>query len=172
MEKKLNDKAQLYVADFKEKIKAKVIDLGFPELNQSAATELLEFINEHTRLTFDQKDLDKRRRVKNSIPVSNRCIACRASGEQCTRRRKDDCEYCGTHSKGTPHGVFNENAENVVLQQRVEVFVEEIKGIVYYIDHFGNVYKTEDILEQKENPRIIAKWVKVGTTYTIPEFGI
>lgn len=172
MEKKLNDKVQLYVANFKDKVKTKTTELGFQHLDKEKTAELLEFVNEFERLIFDSKDLDKRKRVKNSIPVVNRCIARRASGEQCTRRRKEECEYCGTHSKGTPHGVFNDDDENVVINQRIEVFVEEIKGIVYYIDHFGNVYKTEDILENNLNPQIIAKWVKVGTTYTIPQFGI
>ena len=28
----------------------------------------------------------------------------------------------------------------------------------YYIDDFNNIYKTEDILENKPNPNIIAKY--------------
>jgi len=172
MEKKINDRVQQYVAEFKDKIKSKVTELGVQDLNQTIAAELLEFINEYDRLVFTTEDLVKRKRVKNSIPVSNRCIAKRASGEQCTRRRKDDCECCGTHSKGTPHGIYSENDQNTVVSHRVEAFAEEIKGIVYYIDNHQNVYLTEDVLEKKENPRIIAKWVKVGTVYTIPAFGI
>jgi len=39
----------------------------------------------------------------------------------------------------------------------VEVFATEIKGILYYVDAFQNVYRTEDILESRENPRIIGK---------------
>ena len=40
---------------------------------------------------------------------------------------------------------------------REEVVAEEIQGIVYYIDRAGNVYHTEDILENRENPRKIAR---------------
>ena len=48
----------------------------------------------------------KRKRVKNVVHLSDRCCAKRANGEQCTRRRKDTTtEYCGTHLKGTPHGI-------------------------------------------------------------------
>ena len=47
-----------------------------------------------------------------------------------------------------------------------------IKGIVYYIDKFNNVYKTEDILEGRENPRIIAKCVRENGKCTIPELGL
>jgi hypothetical protein len=39
----------------------------------------------------------------------------------------------------------------------VEVCATEIKGILYYVDAFQNVYRTEDILESRENPRIIGK---------------
>jgi hypothetical protein len=53
-----------------------------------------------------------------------------------------------------------------------EVVAEEINGIVYYIDQEKNVYKTEDILKEKENPKIIAKWEMVNGKYTIPEFGL
>jgi hypothetical protein len=52
------------------------------------------------------------------------------------------------------------------------VFAEEISGIVYYIDKFKNVYKTDDVLQAKLNPVIIAKWEKNGEKYTIPEFGL
>jgi hypothetical protein len=43
---------------------------------------------------------------------------------------------------------------------------------VYYIDKFGNVYQAEDIVVNKHNPTIIAKYVKNGDVFTIPEFGI
>jgi len=40
----------------------------------------------------------------------------------------------------------------------VEVVATDIQGIVYYVDEYKNVYKTEDILNAVENPRIIAKY--------------
>jgi hypothetical protein len=108
--------------------------------------------------------------------MENRCSAKRANGEQCTRKRRDDCEFCGTHYKGTPHGVTTqtdasaETASNESIT--LEVFAEEIGGIVYYIDKCKNVYKTDDVLQTKMNPTIIAKWEKMGDKYTIPEFGL
>jgi len=137
---------------------------------------LLEFVYEYNRLSFEKEDFLKRRRVKNSVPIENRCNAKRANGEQCTRKRKDDCEFCGTHYKGTPHGIANtgDAKEGTNQQEAVafEVFAEEISGIVYYIDKFKNVYKTDDVLQAKLNPVIIAKWEKNGEKYTIPEFGL
>ena len=56
--------------------------------------------------------------------------------------------------------------------QKVEVWAQDIQGIVYYIDKANNVYQAEDIVGNKTNPKIIAKYLKVGETYSIPEFNI
>jgi len=53
----------------------------------------------------------------------------------------------------------------------MKIWVEDIKGIVYYIDVDKNVYNTEDIVGNRENPRIIARWSKNESgVYSIPEF--
>ena len=56
--------------------------------------------------------------------------------------------------------------------QKIEVWAQDIQGIMYYIDKSGNVYKAEEIILNKINPKIIAKYVKNGDHYSIPEFGI
>lgn len=170
MEKRLNVKLEEYITTFKNGIRDKLVELNMGDVKKNA--QLMEYIYDYNRLTLDHDDFIKRKRVKNSIPEVNRCVAKRASGEQCTRRRKDDCEFCGTHSKGTPHGLVNDNDSNIRPNQQMEVFAQEIRGIVYYLDKFGNVYKTEDVMSSTENPRIIAKYVINGNKYTIPEFGL
>jgi hypothetical protein len=52
------------------------------------------------------------------------------------------------------------------------VVAEEIFGIVYYIDDANNVYKTEDIMQDKPNPDIIAKYVRQNGRITVPELGL
>ena len=172
MEKRINKKIEIYVTSFKDHVRNKITELDFNE--KTKINELLEFVYEYNRFSLAKEDLSKRKRIKNSIPSSNRCNAKRANGEQCTRRRKDHCEFCGTHSKGTPNGLIqdNENSGNIAINHKMEVFAEEIKGIVYYIDNNSNVYNTEDILSEKINPRIIAKYVKDDNKYSIPEFGL
>ena len=174
MEKRINDQLKTYLSKFKDDIRDKIVELGLGETEN--VNELLEFIYEYNRLSFEKEDFMKRRRVKNSVPMENRCNAKRANGEQCTRKRREECEFCGTHYKGTPHGVAtpNDASEEAISNEAVtlEVFAEEIGGIVYYIDKFKNVYKTDDVLQAKMNPTIIAKWVKTGDRYTIPEFGL
>jgi hypothetical protein len=170
MDKKLNKVIDSYITEFKDNIRLKVIKLDIE--NKDKANELLEYMYDYERLILSKDLFQKRKRIKNSIPVSNRCNAKRANGEQCTRRKKKECEFCGTHSKGTPHGLFESDSELCVSLEKIEVIAEDIKGIVYYIDKYNNVYKTEDILQGKENPRIIATCVKVDGSYTIPEFGL
>jgi hypothetical protein len=167
MESRANKTIENYIIKFKDDIKSKIIEMNFAEKEKTA--ELLGYIYDYERLCFTKEDFSKRKRIKNSIPSTNRCLAKRASGEQCTRRKRDDCEYCGTHSKGTPHGTIinGETPENVM--HKLDVVVEHIRGIPYYIDRFCNVYNTEDIQSGADNPRIITKAVKVGDTYTLPD---
>jgi len=171
MEKRLNTKIETYVREFKDDIRNKITELDI-QLEKSKVNELLEFVYDYQRLSLTKEDLVKRTRVKNSIPSTNRCIAKRSNGEQCTRRKKEGCEYCGTHVKGVPHGSVELNASSQVSNQKVEVFVKDFRGIVYYIDKNENVYKTEDILEGKTNPQIIAKYVVNNDNYTIPSLGL
>jgi energy-converting hydrogenase Eha subunit F len=170
MEKRLNKKIEDYVTSFKDAVKEKAESLGISKSEEMA--DLLTYIYDYERLTLGKEDFAKRKRVKNVVPFFDRCCAKRASGEQCTRRKKDSSEYCGTHLKGTPHGMMDEQAEPVATTQKVEVWAQDIMGIIYYIDKAGNVYQAEDIVVNKMNPKVIAKYVKNGDVYTIPEFGI
>jgi len=180
MEKRLNKRIDDYVMTLKNEIKSKMILLGIEKAEN--ANLLIQYIYDYERFQFQKEDFSKRKRVKNTINCFERCCAKRSNGEQCTRKKKEGNEYCGTHVKGTPHGIFDNNeldndGNKVTIQalattQKIEVWVEDIKGIMYYIDKNGNVYQAEDIVMNKLNPKIIAKYVRVGNTYKIPEFGI
>jgi hypothetical protein len=132
--------------------------------------QLLQYIYDYERLSFAKEDFQKRKRVKNFVPIFDRCCAKRATAEQCTRRKKEGSEYCGTHMKGTPHGVVDSQGETATTTQKIEVYAQDIQGIIYYIDKNNNVYQAEDIISNKMNPKIIAKYVKNGEEYSIPEF--
>jgi len=160
MDKRLNKKLEVYVIKFKDDLRDKINGLDFTD--KGKAGELVEFIYEYERLALTRDDFSKRKRVKNSIPGTNRCSAKRASGEQCTRRRKEGCEFCGTHFKGAPHGLITSNVESETLKHSLEVNAEDIDGIIYYIDKYNNVYKTEDILKSVENPQVIGTYKKPG----------
>ena len=170
MEKRLNKKAETYVTTFKDSIREKAAQMGMSKNDQ--VNQLLQYIYDHDRLSFVKEDFQKRKRVKNFVPIFDRCCAKRASGEQCTRKKKDDGEFCGTHMKGTPHGIMDNQQENKFTTQKIEVWAQDIQGIIYYIDKNSNVYQAEDIISNKINPKIIAKYVNEGENYSIPEFNI
>jgi len=169
MERRISKKVETYVTSFKDDIRDKATSLGLKNENMNM---LLQYIYDYERISLSKDDFMKRKRVKNVVPFFDRCSAKRASGEQCTRRKKDDCVYCGTHMKGTPHGLVDEQEENKQQTQKIEVWAQDIQGIIYYIDNTGNVYQAEDIVSNKMNPKIIAKYVKNGDTISIPDFGI
>jgi len=165
MERRLNKKINDYVHNFKTELVEKI------KTTQTTSSEMMELINyvyQFDNLEINKDDLMKRKRVKSTVPVYDRCCAKRANGEQCTRRKKEDCQYCGTHTKGTPHGILNDS-ESAPTTKKVDVQAIDIKGIIYYLDNNNNVYDTEDIVSNKKNPRVIAKYVKTGNEYSIPE---
>jgi hypothetical protein len=170
MERRLNKKVETYITTFKDSIREQATQLGLS--NDIKSTQLLQYIYDYDRLLFGKEDFQKRKRVKNFVPIYDRCCAKRAAGEQCTRRRKEGSEYCGTHMKGTPHGIMDTSDEPKVNTTKVEVWVQDIQGIVYYIDKFNNVYDTADIIKNQMNPKIIAKYVKTGESFSIPELNI
>jgi hypothetical protein len=156
MEKRINKKFENYITTLKENIREKSIELG---MNDEKMNDLIQYIYNYERMTLNKDDFMKRKRVKNVVPYFERCCAKRANGEQCTRRKKEECEYCGTHMKGTPHGLV-EDEENKQTMQKIELWAQEIMGIVYYLDKFGNVYQAEDIVNNKVNPKVICKYAK------------
>ena len=170
MEKRLNKKLEVWISGFKDNIREKATQIGISKNDQT--NQLIQYIYDYDRLTFGKEDFQKRKRVKNVVPFFDRCCAKRASNEQCTRRKKDGIEYCGTHMKGTPHGIIDNQNESKPNTQKIEVWAQDIQGIIYYIDKAYNVYQAEDIIVNKLNPKIIAKYIKNGDVYNIPEFNI
>ena len=170
MDRRINKKIENYISEFKENVKNKASELGI--LGKDIG--LVQYMYDYERLILVKEDFQKRKRVKNAVNLSDRCCAKRANGEQCTRRRKDlSIEFCGTHLKGRPHGTCDlekdaEGSEGT----KVEVWAQDIQGIIYYIDKIANVYQAEDIVSNKLNPCIIAKYVKNGDVYSIPQFGL
>jgi hypothetical protein len=177
MERRINKKLENYTTNFKENVKQKAIEIavefGLGLENDAKLSQLIQYIYDYDRLVLTKEDFMKRKRIKNTVKLSERCCAKRANGEQCTRRRKDETtEYCGTHLKGTPHGICDFTEEQNPSGQKIQIFTQEIQGIIYYIDNNSNVYQMEDIIQNKSNPKVIAKYLLSNDVYSIPEFNI
>tara|TARA_B100001057_G_C22279371_1_gene730104 strand:+ start:33 stop:551 length:519 start_codon:yes stop_codon:yes gene_type:complete len=171
MEKRINKKIDGHFKDFKDDIKNKIDSISH-NLSEVELSELLQYIYDYEKITLTNEDFVKRKRIKNEVPVVNRCCALRANKEQCTRRRRKNSDFCGTHIKGSPHGILDSSEEEIPVKQKIEVWIEEIRGIHYYLDANGNVYCPQDISKNIESPKIIATYEKQGGIYTIPGLGI
>jgi|TARA_B110000114_G_C15090077_1_gene398118 hypothetical protein len=173
MEKRIKNKLDKQQVEFKSEIR-KWFDTNNLLVDNEKKSEFLKFVYDYDSVSLCQDDFQKRKRVKNIVPQCDRCEACRADGDQCTRRQQVNEKYCGTHRKGTPNGIMN--VTNIAYDEKhkkIEVWYEEINGIYYYIDDSNNVYKNEDIMNNKESPDIIGQWVKNDKgEYTIPGLGI
>lgn len=165
MEVKVSKKIETYLSKFKLDIAKQINDLKLTEADN--INDLMTFIWDYPRLTISTEDITRKKRVKNTVPQFERCTAKRCSGEQCTRRRKDNEEFCGTHIKGTPHGVITKDSNEDNNYKKVSVWIQEISGISYYIDNMYNVYNMEDIIQNKMNPRVIFKWKMEDGEYVI-----
>lgn len=154
MENRINRIVETYLVEFKDGMRNVI---NRTDIHNTDKTTLLEFLYNYEKLEITKENITKRKRVKNVLPVIDRCIACRANGEQCTRRRKEENEYCGTHVKNRPYGIITNmsNIQNTVL---VSLRVEEVNGIIYHVDELNNVYHNEDIISKVDTPRIIGKF--------------
>ena len=153
MEEKLVNKVNTYMQVYNEKL-----------CQCKSMEDIKSFIESHEKFNLEDLEINKKKRTKNQIKPEEQCQALRANKTQCTRRKKSDCTYCGTHSKGTPYGVI---ATNTVpnCKKNLQLFTQEMQGILYYIDHDGNIYNTEDIVNRVTKPRIVGKYDCTNDVY-------
>lgn len=164
MEKRINKKFDIWRTQFKNDI---ITNIKNNINKKDFIRNIEEYIMNYESIVIDKQDLTKRKRVKNSVPLCDKCCALRANGEQCSRRRKDNSKFCGTHIKGIPHGeITNEPPKKT--HKTVQLWIQEIHGINYYIDDSNNVYDYNDIINNNSNPRVIAHYIKSVNGYSIP----
>jgi hypothetical protein len=93
-----------------------------------------------------------------------RCVAIRAGGKQCTRRRKDDTTFCGTHARCTQAGnavaVTSMNVNDPGTEKVSHTGTERAlraaispSGIPQFVDDSGEVWCAEDVCAGHTNPR-------------------
>ena len=161
MEKRANMLLETFIVKFKDDIRDKVVSLGLPE---EEAHEIIQFVYDYERPVLTNNDISKPKRTKTTIPIASRCSAKLANNEQCTRKRRKDCDFCGTHANSKPNGLMTNEEEHAEFlkssNQKVEISAEDVNGIIYHVDSFGNAYNTEDILRGSENPRIVGTFAK------------
>ena len=165
MEKRIKQKVDSYFKSYNNDL------LTWCKVNNNnniSYSDILEYINSKNNFCLEDSDFQKRKRSKNIIPQYVRCCAKRANGEQCTRKKKDNISYCGTHEKNRPHGTIDDIPNSQTLK-KIEVWLQDINGILYYIDNNNNVYNNEDILNNITNPEVLYKYKVINNKYSIIE---
>ena len=163
MEKRLNKHINDIIANYNDSLTEILSD------QRTDSETKIKLISELPKMAISIDDVLKKRRVRNTVSDNERCCAYRATGERCTRKKKDGCDLCGTHIKGTPHGCIN--ATNIVKEEenfsKITVETRDVNGIVYYVDKENNVYSSIDIMKNMVNPQIIGKLTQEanGTFY-------
>jgi len=114
---------------------------------------------------FCLNDFMKKKRARNVIPDEERCCAFRADKMRCTRKRKDGNEVCGTHMKGVSNGMINESTPAVNMKT-VDIWTQDIGGIIYYIDANNNVYCSNDIMKSSTSPKVIGSCTNDDGVFT------
>ena len=127
MERKISYKVDAYIIEMKDALSSKIRELGTAASAAAASAsasdssgtpieqlckQLTTFVYEYEKLKLTKEDFMKRKRVKNTVPIQQRCLAKRANGEQCTRKKKEGCDYCGTHTKGVPCSIMDDVIDN------------------------------------------------------------
>ena len=157
MERRISKLLNNYIAEMKKEFKKKMEELEIPQ--DEKMNKLFQFIYDYPPVKIQKNDIAKRTRQKNIVPLCDRCTALRANNEQCTRRRKENQVLCGTHLKGTPHGLIQTD-QQIPSHTKITVWPEDINGIINFIDSNHNIYDPMDIHHNSTNPKIIAKWKK------------
>ncbi len=159
MESRINNKVNDYIQSFKKDMCSKIENDGFENKN-----DLVKYIYDYDNFKLATEDINKKQRNKTTICSSERCQAKRSIGEQCSRRRKGPCKFCGTHEKGQPHGVIddpliNGGKDNILLEVnnnnneiKIDVYTEERNGVIYFKDKNEVYYNTDDVMMGKKNP--------------------
>ena len=155
MENKINKKVENYLELYKEAIKQRIQEL---KLDNAIQSSLFDVIYNFNNLYLEKEDFMKRKRIVTNVPLNDRCSAKKANGEQCTRKKKENSKYCGTHEKCQPHGIVSITDTSTSSVKR-SISILDINGINYYVDDSNNVYDTADILKNSNVPNIIGKLV-------------
>lgn len=162
MDRKINAKIDDYLTTFKQNLIDELNKNNNAASNAANASMIQYILNyEHCKIVVEE--LHKKKRIINHISPEIRCTAKLANGGQCTRKKNCDSEYCGTHVKGLPYGMHNEDEEKREKEEKekeetvvtVDAWLQDINGIACYVDANSNVYRTEDIINNIPNPTVI-----------------
>lgn len=145
-----------FVDNFKKDVKKNFMDSSENEFN--SFVDNYDSFKNHSILKVKSKS-------SPIIPPNQRCIARKSTTDQCTRRKNKISCFCGIHSKVQPFGFCKDSLDNDCIMRIIVLYTQDINGIIYHLDEFLNIYNTEDVINNKQNPRIIGRAIRVNDAY-------
>lgn len=153
-----------------------LIKLIEDEIDKSLKNISDKYNIEHSEISFFKPNINKistiiglKKRIRRTLPNELMCMGRKLDGEQCTRSRLNNKEYCLTHQKRLPNGRIDD--ENYVKKEKgkrgrkkkfseiensedyIPTRIIEINNTKYLKDFDNNVY-TYNISE----PTLIGKF--------------
>ena len=92
----------------------------------------------------------KKRKKNKQLGKDELCMAKKADGCQCTRRRKENNEYCGKHLGNLKFGRIDDDEKYKDTDKYIKTMHEKINGNDYLVDENNVVYSFD-----KNNPTVI-----------------
>jgi hypothetical protein len=111
--------------------------------------------------------ITKNKTKKTQLSSSEICVARKADGQRCTRKRRDKLEYCGKHSSHLKYGRADDTKPTETDEKYVMTWHECIDGSDYLVDNQNVVY-TYNL----ENPEIVGKKNSEGKLVLLDEMQI
>lgn len=108
---------------------------------------------------FSQKERKKRKKNK-ILEHHHLCMAKKADGFQCTRRKKDGSEFCGKHMNNLKFGRVDDEIKYQDTDKYIKTRHEKINGTDYLIDNHNIVYSFD-----KSNPTIIGTYLNGNVVF-------
>lgn len=147
VESTVNYKVQSYISQMKFDIQRHIMGLHFVH-EPEKINQLVEYILGYDRIELNSNDFlcspAKKPRTTPSSRVS---------------KKKKDSVISAMPMNNDLADFFSTDAEVLpVAPSTIELVAQDISGITFFIDSFGNVYNTEQVMNKLPNPQIVAHY--------------
>ena len=133
MERRINKKIETHFVDFKSQIIDR-LKICFGDIeSDSDAYKLVEFIYNFPKIDITAEDIKKRKRVKNIVPFCDKCLALRANGEQCSRRKKQGIHFAAHILKEHHTVMWKINLKQIHIQKELFGLKKLMESVIILI---------------------------------------
>ena len=148
-----NNILDILCSNFNNKL-TEIIDSIATEYNLDKEKLISKYIGDVSDISEILDDKKKKRKKNKVLNSEELCMAKKADNNQCTRRRKPNCDYCGKHQNNLKFGRIDDEEKFNDNSKYIRTLHERIGGEDYLIDD-NNILYTFD----KENPTVLGRKV-------------